>query len=265
MTIHETLRHFDFLGGQRVPRASDGVGKKILYRCGACQRIWLQDGARITLELAEAQVQALARELGAADLASLPVSPCRLCLYRTGGGVTEIDEYGKGKGFGWSWEYLFPHPIHALLTVTSTQWLRNVADVSLTLPDVVTRPRTMRAVLAWFVELEPPHQVQRLDSLLCSLLRQTNPPGYGQPGTEAWQWSGWRSRLFCAPLQGPADLMLTLALPPEQEESTFTALFSVWQSLAFLTLLGSVTGNSSLLLPSTVCANLLVDQPGENA
>src|SRR5258708_2030584 len=156
------LRSFDFLGGQNAPPASDGVGVRLLYRCELCQRIWLQDGKRIALDLQDAQIQELAQEL-TADVAQLPASTCRLCLYRAGGAAIEIDEYGKGHGFGVSWECQQPTLVHALFSLYSHDWVAKQADPEALLPDIVTRPEKMRAVLAWFVESLPPRQVHPLN------------------------------------------------------------------------------------------------------
>ncbi len=234
------LRSFAFLGGQHAPRASDGVGIRILYRCGACQRVWLQDGKRIALDLQETQIQALAHDL-AADLEHLPAATCRLCLYRAGGGAIEIDEYGNGAGFGFSWECPRPTLVHALLTIHSHDWLEQIADSAAQLPDIVTQPEKMRAVLAWFVELLPPRRVHLLDPAMLVLLDLTNPPGFGQPGTEDWQWKGCRFATHCPPLGGRAQLVLVMARPA-REPFSFSTLFPVWQSLTLLTLLGTVAG-----------------------
>src|SRR5581483_2928400 len=99
MDYREKLRSFDFLGGQDAPPASDGVGVQVLYRCPVCQRIWLQDGSSVILDLRPDQVEFLARHVSA-DLARLPTSPCRLCVWRTGGASISIDEYQQGKEFG---------------------------------------------------------------------------------------------------------------------------------------------------------------------
>ena len=240
MNFHENLRSFAFLGGQSVPRARDGVGRKLLYRCNTCQRIWLQDGKQVTLELDTLQIQALVRELSA-DLDRLPTSTCRLCLYRVGAGAVEVDEYGQGEGFGFSWECPHPSPVHAMLTVLSRDWLRQLPDRASSLPDIVTHPGRMRAILAWFRELPPPRQCCPLDRVILQELNRTNRPGFGQPQTEDWQWQGCSFETFCSPLGRRALLMLMIAMPAG-ERFYLPTLLPVWQSLAFLTLLGSVPG-----------------------
>lgn len=240
MDFYENLRSLGSLGGQRAPRAADGVGIKLLYRCQSCQRIWLQDGRQITLELEAPQIQALARELSA-DLDRLPASTCRLCLYRAGGGAVEVDEYGQGQGFGFNWECPHPSPVHALLTVLSRDWLRQLPDQASSLPDIVTHPERMRAILAWFRELLPPRQYCPLDRTILQEFNQTNRPGFGQPHTEHWRWQGCSFETFCPPLGRRASLLLLMAMPTT-ERFHLPALFPVWQSLAFLTLLGSVPG-----------------------
>ena len=239
-----TLRSFDVLGGQNAPLASDGVGLRVLYRCGACGRIWFQDGKRIALDLQEPQIQVLAQELNA-DLAHLPGATCRLCLYHLGGGSIEIDEYGKGAGFGFSWECSHPVLVHALLTIHSHNWLAKLSGPEGLLPDIVTQPEKMRAVLAWFVERLPPlpRQFHRLSREMCLLLNTANQPGFGQrrAETENWQWKGCRFEAVCPPLGGKVLLMLAVARPAT-EPFSLLQLYPVWQSLAFLTLLGSVAG-----------------------
>ncbi|HEU5381516.1 MAG TPA: hypothetical protein VFV38_39350 [Ktedonobacteraceae bacterium] len=198
MHSFDAFRSLDFLGGQRAPRAADGVGVRVLYRCGSCQRVWLQDGKQVELELEEAQVQALAQEL-AADLTRLPTLTCRLCLFRAGGGAIEADEYGQGMGFGFSWEFPAPRPVHALLTMFSRRWLSRLRDPSALLPDVITRPQRMRAVLTWFAHCSLPARSWPLEPATVQELTRTNRPGRGQPGTANWRWHGrpvrrWRGR-----------------------------------------------------------------------
>ena len=241
MDFQETLRSFAFLGGQHAPRAGDGIGIKVLYRCDRCQRIWFQDGKRIALDLKNAELEQRARELSA-DLAQLPASTCRLCLYRLGGGATEIDEYGKGRGFGFSWEYPAPHLIHAMVSVNSLTWLQQTHPTA-QLPDVVTRPDLMRAVLAWFVELLPPQTFRLLDPRVLKMLRESNLPGFGQPGTASWQWKGATGTLPCPPLGGKVQAICVVALPATESFSV-PRFFPLWQSLAFLTLLGGVAGET---------------------
>lgn len=212
---------------------------KLLYRCDACQRIWLQDGKRCNLDLGENQVAEIAREVSA-DLAMLPTCTCRVCLYRAGGGAIEIDEYGKGAGFGFSWEYPSPHLMHAMVTIVSSHWLSRQADPRATLPDIVTRPKKMRAVLIWFAELSSPPSLSALDPDLFNQL-DANPPGFGQPGTEHWRWRGGIGVAPCPPLGGPAVLLLAVALPATTPLDVQT-FFTTWQSLALLSLQGGIVG-----------------------
>src|SRR5512146_486819 len=247
MHFQEPFRSCDFLGGQQAPRASDGIGIKLLYRCPSCQRIWLQDGSRIHLDLGEDQVAALAQEVSA-DLAALPAGTCRLCLYRAGGGAIEVDEYGKGAGYGFSWECPAPQVTHAIVTMLSSRWLARLTHPRATLPDVVTRPQTMRAVLAWFVELLPPQRLNVLDPDLLQLLLHANPPGFGQPGTEHWRWYGGTCVVPCPPLGGPAQILLAQALPVTKRQEV-AQVFSTAQSLALLALHGSVAGEARQIPP----------------
>lgn len=230
-----SFRSFDFLGGQRAPRASDGVGVRVLYRCESCQRVWLQDGKQVELELEDAQVQALAQEL-AADLARLPTLTCRLCLFRAGGGAIEADEYGQGMGFGFSWEFPAPHALHALLTMFSRRWLSRLRDPSALLPDVITRPQRMRAVLTWFAHCSLPARSWPLEPATVQELTRTNRPGRGQPGTANWRWHGCQFLAPCPPLEGEALLVCALAMPATDAFSLPEA-FAVWQALAALALL----------------------------
>src|SRR5260370_5267332 len=39
------------LGGQSAPLTRDGQGRRVLFRCASCQRIWLQDGSRVAFDL----------------------------------------------------------------------------------------------------------------------------------------------------------------------------------------------------------------------
>ncbi len=233
---------FDFLGGQSAPRASDGVGIRLLYRCNVCQRIWLQDGKRVVPELDDRQLQELSHTLQA-PLDRLPASTCRLCLLRAGHGAIEMDEYGQGMGFGFSWECPQPHLVHAMLTILSPRWLARQSDPAGSLPDVVRHPQKMRAVLTWLTQCPCPRQYHVLERPMLQALATTNPPGFGQPGTGQWQWKGSRFSALCPPLGGHALLLLAVAMPAT-EPFCFPAQFPLWQSLAHLALLGKIAGET---------------------
>lgn len=135
----------------------------------------------------------------------------RLCLFGAGGGAIEADEYGQGMGFGFSWEFPAPRPVHALLTVFSRRWLSRQRDPSALLPDVITRPQRMRAVLAWFAHCPLPARSWPLEPATVRELTRTNRPGRGQPGTANWRWHGrqflhpvhrWRGRR-CSCVRSP--------------------------------------------------------------
>jgi hypothetical protein len=238
----ETTRLLSFLGGQSAPRATDGIGRKLLCRCPACQRIWLQDGKLAHLDVPESQLVHIAQELSA-DLEHLPLLTCRLCLWRAGKGAVCMDEYAGGRGYGLCWE--LPDPlIHAQSSVLSLDWIRQ-ADPGMDKPDIITRPDLLRAVLHWMSQTPPPRQYWPLDRSLCAVLASGNRPGFGQSGTQGWQWQGCRFALPCPPLEGDAMVVLAIALPPT-ETITLTTLFACWQMLAQVTLFSGVTGEVTL-------------------
>ena len=234
MDFTEKLRSFAILGGQNAPQASDGVGVRILHRCRNCQRIWLQDGKSVILDLRPEQVQHFAQELSA-DLEHLPISICRACLWRTGGGSVGIDEYGQGEGFGFCWEIPRPVVIHATSAILSRKCARSLESQ----PDVLTQPEKLRAILRSVKDASLPHRIESLDPVLCALQSRTLPPGFGQAGTEHWLWQGWMFRLACPPLDRESLVTLMLALPSAERLQGEKAFFT-WQFLMELTLLGGV-------------------------
>lgn len=164
-----------FLGGQKAPPATTGVGRRVLYRCPNCQRIWYQDGPKIHLDLDASEQARLVQELSA-HLEALPPATCRVCLWREARGVVEIDEYGSkdgdGKGFGFSWEAPEPIGAHLMAAIVSCSWLGQQTRLE---SDIVTSPRRLRAVLHWFVKtthLPPAH---------ASLGSREPDPGAGEP------------------------------------------------------------------------------------
>src|SRR5271165_6555807 len=90
------------LAGQRAPLA-DNHGRKVLFRCRSCGRVWFMDGARYELDMTSERIAELLQELGG-DLATLPYALCRFCGVALGVGELTADEYGAGKGYGYSWE-----------------------------------------------------------------------------------------------------------------------------------------------------------------
>lgn len=232
MDFTEKLRSLDVLGGQHAPLASDGVGVRILYQCRICQRIWLQDGKSAILDLHPEQVQHFAQALSA-DVAQLPASTCRLCLWRDGGGSVDIDEYGLGEGFGLCWEIPRPLIIHASSAMLSpTEALRWESQ-----PDVLTQPEKLRAVLRSVKDAPLPSDIQMLDPIFGHIQSMTLRPGFGQANTEDWQWRSWAFTVPCPPLDGEATVTLMLALPSTEQFLSETA-FRTWQFLLELTLLG---------------------------
>jgi hypothetical protein len=238
MNFEERLRAFDMLGGQRAPLATDGIGTQVLYQCRVCRRTWLQDGKSTILDLPAEQVQRFAQELSA-DLEHLPAATCRICLWRTGGGSVEIDEYDRGEGFGFCWEIphllVSPLVIHAISAILSEKGASNPESR----PDVLTQKGKLRAVLRAVKEAHLPSPIQALP-LVCGQLQATSlRPGFGQAGTDHWQWQGWLFPLACPPLGGHSIVTLMLALPPTERVSPGT-VFRCWQFLMELTSLSGM-------------------------
>ena len=234
MDFTEQLRFFAILGGQQAPRASDGVGFRILYQCQVCERIWLRDGKSVILDLDPEQIQGFAREWSA-DLAHLPRSMCRVCLWSAGGGSVEIDEYGRGEGFGLYWEIPRPVVLHATSAILSEK----CSHAKETLPEILTRPDALRSVLHALKDLSLPLRMDELPDAYCQLQAKEFRPGFGQAGTERWQWRGWIFVLPCPPLQGQATVTFLLALPRAVRLSMPPA-FAVWQFLLEVTLRGGI-------------------------
>ena len=232
----KTLRSLEALGGQSAPPASDGLGVQALYRCPRCQRIWLQDGKSSILDLRPEQVQHFASALGA-DLGHLPPSTCRICVWLHGGGSVSIDEYDQGEGFGLYWEVHRPVVIHAVSAIQT----RKAVEAGESMPDFPTHEGKLHAALRYLKEAAPPPNIRLLPPLFGQLQAVQHRPGFGQAGTEQWQWRVWTFSLLCPPLDEELDVTVTfaLALPPA-EEMTSSAAFRIWRSLLAVTLLSGV-------------------------
>jgi hypothetical protein len=224
----------DLLGGQQAPRASDGIGFRILYECRVCRRVWLRDGKTDHLDLKQEQIQHIALELSA-DLAHLPRVTCHPCLWRTGGGSVEIDQYGGGEGFGFYWEIPRPMVLHASSAIQSEQCMRDKE----TLPELLTHPQKMRAVLQVVKDLPFPKRFNVLPDAYGQLQSLVFRPGFGQMGTQNWQWRAWIFSLDCPPLGGQTTVTFMLALPHTVRLSEPT-VFAIWQFLMELTLVGGM-------------------------
>jgi hypothetical protein len=234
MDFTEQLYTFDILGGQQAPRASDGIGFRILYQCRVCERVWLRDGKTDLLDMNPEQIHQMALELSA-NLAHLPRVTCRPCLWRTGGGSVEIDQYGSGEGFGFYWEIPRPVILHASSAILSEQCVRTKETV----PELLTRQEILRSMLQTVKDIPFPLHMEELPDAYCQLQTLEFRPGFGQTGTERWQWRGWIFFLECPPLDGQATITFLLALPPSIYLSKPTA-FAVWQFLLEVTLLGGI-------------------------
>lgn len=234
-------RVLQMLGNQSAPAASSGFGRRVLYRCPTCKRVWLQDGARRQLELSERDLAHLVRDLSA-RLDVLPVAPCRLRVFRARTGVMEIDEYGRkdgdGRGFGLNWEAPEPVGAHLLATIVARSWLVRQTRLA---PDILTSPARLRAVLCWLSEAKSFPLGIVLTEVESAELARTNPPGFGMAGTADWQWRGGIFQLPCPPLRDEAIVSLAIALPP-REPLEIPELIAFWQALAELLLLSDSVG-----------------------
>jgi len=232
----KTLRSFDILGGQNAPPASDGIGVQTLYQCRMCHRTWLQDGTSAILDLSAEQVQHLARDLHA-DLSNVPPSTCRICLWLHGGVSVSIDEYSQGEGFGFCWEIPHPVVVHAISAIQPQKGLEQWESM----PDVLTQKEKLYAVLRFLKEAQPPQNIRLLPSLFGQIQASQHRPGFGQEGTEQWQWRVWSFSLPCPPLDKEKDAIVTftLALPPA-ENVTPIAAFRTWRFLLEVTFLSGV-------------------------
>lgn len=236
----KTLRAFDSLGGQNAPLASDGRGVQILYQCRMCHRIWLQDGKSAILDLNAEQVQHFAHALRA-DLDHLPLSTCRICLWLHRGGSVSIDEYNQGEGFGFCWEIPHPVVIHAISAIQSQKEVDRLESK----PDVLTQKEKLSAILRFLKEAQPPQNIHPLPLLFGQIQAYQQQPGFGQPGTQQWQWRIWAFELPCSPLDRENDSVVTFtfALPQGENMSSIDA-FRIWRFLLEITLLSVLEGNA---------------------
>jgi hypothetical protein len=232
-------RILTLFGGQVAPLSASGIGRRVLYRCSVCQRVWYQDGSQRQLDLAEPELTQLVQELSA-NLETLPLATCRLCILREAHCVIEMDEYGNtdgnGKGFGFNWEAPEPVGAHLLATVVSLSWLAQQPQFT---PDIITTPARLRAVLRWLSETThfPPMMLFTERESLA--LAQTNPPGFGMIGTDHWQWKGGMFQLFCPPLRDEALVSLAIALP-RTEPLEMSTVIQCWQNVAEIILLSGM-------------------------
>lgn len=243
MALYED-RLFAFLGAQSAPTASDGTGRQVLYRCPDCHRTWFQDGKSCILDLQADQIQTVAQRVSA-DLAHLPLSICRVCLFRTGGGVVEVDEYGQGEGgFGFHWQLRQPVLLHAISALLSKPWMRRFPNAEDAVPDIVTRPEKLRTVLQHIKQARVPRAYFLLEQQICAELAADNRPGFGHIGTEDWDWQGIGFEMPIPQFRGNAAVTLFFALPP-REPIRPEPLFRLWQALAELTLSRRLPGEQA--------------------
>lgn len=234
-------RVLDFLGGQTAPRSPHGMGRRVLYQCNRCHNIWLQDGTQTQQVVGEDEVRAVA-ELLSADPSHLPEATCRSCVLALGKGVVEIDQYGGGgEGFGFNWEC---EPLHAhfFATIASLAWLKTSPDL---IPDVVSSPSKVRALLHWLSEstaFPHVHTISQDDSQWYAI---GNPPGFGMPSTRHWLWKGAIFRMSCPPFAGHASVTLAVAMPPE-EPVDIPLLIGTWQALALQIVAGGIAGEKGV-------------------
>ncbi len=232
----KTLRAFDSLGGQNAPLASDGTGVQTLCRCRMCYRIWLQDGKAAILDLSDEQVERFARALNA-DLNRLPLFICRICLWLHQGGAVSIDEYDQGESFGFCWEIPLPVVIHAISAIQS----KRGAERWDSQPDVLTQKEKLLAILRFLKDASPPQPIHELPPIFGQMQAAQQRPGFGQTGTEQWQWRVWSFSLSCPSLDNEQDSVVTftLALHPAEQVSP-TDAFRIWRFLLEITLLSGI-------------------------
>lgn len=227
------------LSGQQAPPAPTG-GRRVLFRCPACGRPWLQDGPRVELTLSGERLAALAVEL-AADPATLPYATCRICGAAHGIGELAIDEYGAGRGYGFSWEGVDPPGAHLLGSVLSEAYLLGVSVAPRA--GVVTRPDICRGVLAWLATLKTPASYRPFTPADSAGMASDNPPGHLAPGTDGWVWHGVYFQDKCATLGGRVVLTLAQATPPGEPFSV-SAMVATWRELARIMLAGNIAGET---------------------
>lgn len=228
-------RHLDrvraALGGQEAPASPHG-GVRVLYRCRTCGRPWLMNGRTIHLRGTDDEIAAWAHELGA-DLGALPYASCRICSAQSIGEIA-IDEYGHGAGYGLSWEASEPTGAHLLGTVVRLDYLRSSDNQQ---ASVVTNYPRCRAWLDWLARLTVPAAYRTITPQISAVMAQSNPPGYGAPGTDTWLWRGAIWQAPCPALgerSNLAQISLAQAMPP-QEPFAVPTMIATWRALAQFT------------------------------
>lgn len=143
----------------------------------------------------------------------------------------EIDEYGPAgaAGYGFNIELTpaeaaqFPPLVgHFVVTILRPSAAEAHPPTNLTLT---------KKVLTWLALYRCPAgmELPLFDpAVLTQALRERNPPGFGFPGTDDWQWYGMLiERVDCPPLRGRCSLTICQAMPPAEAFDPFVALEAI--------------------------------------
>jgi len=226
---------------QTAPRSEQG-GRKVLYRCPTCTRLWLQDGSIQVLELSSEQITGLLVELGA-QWNQLPLATCRICSAGSGGQLS-IDQYNdsraRAQAFGFSYEGVHPTGIHLLATVMNERYAVGLHGVTPAAQIVTDVPRC-RQVLTWLQSLPVPPRCTPLSSQAARQMAMDNLPGHNQPGTEHFRWHGADWKAHCQALGGRVSVSMAQAVPENVPYSLKLSL-QCWKLLAERLQHGGIAG-----------------------
>jgi hypothetical protein len=214
---------------QRMPRTSDG-GRRILFVCPYCQRLWLKDGRHKALvRLTDKQEWLLVRELREGYHGeTLAASLCRLCAAQLGGNCNVEAIYHSSNasaegltpcGYRFSWEGIPPVAAHLLCVIARVPG-REVAMVDTLLNDVLAMRldcsishNVERELMAWVKCLSVPVNATPYSQSVKLAQSRLDPPVHGRDAIDR-EWCGHSWITDCPPLGGASVVSLALALPP---------------------------------------------------
>jgi hypothetical protein len=223
---------------QLAPRTADG-GRKIIYRCPYCSRLWLMNGrgAGFALRTPE-QRRFYLRELAVDPLlAPFPLAVCRPCGLEFGG-LYSVEEYFRhegslsySRGFRLRWEEVKPYPTDAHLSCSILtlgeetdgrgDWCEQLSQVELDV--VLSSLSCVEGVVAWLKRLPAPGSP--LSYLAPGEAAGVAPVVGGKGQRLEWKGNSWFD--WCPPLRDTVLVSMAIALPPGGQCPTRT-LLELW-------------------------------------
>ena len=212
---------------QKMPRIAEG-GRKILFVCPYCQRLWLSVGRhKVFVCLTDEQEWALIQDLREGYHGEeLAASICRVCAIRVGGTckVEAMYRYDiehldlRLRGYRLVWEGIRPAGGHLLCVVSRVGFPAKVL-----VEDQVQEVLSMRIdapishtvgleLMAWMKDLPAPIDATLYSEEVKLVQARLDPPGHGD-ATTVLEWCGYSWVAHCPVLEGTSVISLAVALP----------------------------------------------------